>query len=88
MEEISRLLLKMGVKFWLLERVSRFKWLLFPDKGAANNALSNKFIEFIESKFKIEILWFKVFHKVVIKGVPTDATYKKIWSELKKIIRV
>lgn len=81
--EVSRSLIKCGVRFSLIERISRNKWYItFVNKMDANDAISNKFIP--KSRFIINIPWFLVFRKVVIKGVPLDVTNEELWNELKE----
>lgn len=82
--EVSRVLLKMGVNFSLLKRVSRFKWIVtFNNKDAANMALTNQYV--MESnKYSISIPWYMIYRKVVIKGISIDVSEEEIWKELKE----
>lgn len=79
--EVSRALINMGVNFSLLERISRFKWMLtFNNKDAANNAVQNRYV--LESKYNIQVPWYLVFRKIIIKGIPVDVSSEEIWKEL------
>lgn len=80
--EISRFLVKCGVRFSLVENISRYKWIAsFNNKNDANNTLDNKFIA--ESKYSVTIPWYMLFRKVIIRGVPTDVSEEELWTELR-----
>lgn len=81
--EISRTLIKMGIKFSVIDRTGRYRWAItFPDKSAANNALNNPYIR--KSRFTISVPWYLVFRKIVVKGIPTDISDDELWEELKE----
>lgn len=81
--EISRKLIKMGIKFTVIDRTGRYRWVItFADKSAANNALNNPYIR--KAGFTISIPWYLVFRKIVIKGIPTDISDAELWEELKE----
>lgn len=75
--EVSRALLNMGINFSFLERISRGKWCITcPNKEAANNAISNKYV--LESKYNVNIPWYMVYRKVVIKDIPGNFSNEDI----------
>lgn len=80
--EVMKSLIKMGVNFSLLERTGRFKWsITFLNSSDANNAITNRFVQ--ESNYLIEVPWYMVYRKVVIRGISTDVTNEEIWEKLK-----
>jgi len=79
--EVTRNLINMGVRFELLERMSRFKWVIICNKANdANNACSNDYV--LKSNYSITIPWYFVSRKVIIKGVPADVSEEEIWQEI------
>lgn len=80
--EVLRSLFKLGVHFSVLERISRNKWYItFANISDANNAITNRLVR--ESKFSIEIPWFLIYRKVMIKGTSVDVSNDELWKELK-----
>lgn len=81
--DVSRILIKMGINFTVIDRTGKYRWMAtFPDRTAANNALKNPIIK--KSKFSISIPWFLVYRKVVIKGVPKDISEEELYEEMKE----
>lgn len=71
----------MGVNFFLLERISRYKWsLTFNSRDMANIAITNRYVQ--ESKYDIHIPWYLIFHKVVVKCILVDVPVDEKWKEL------
>jgi len=79
--EVTKSLINMGVRFELLERISRYKWVITCINGNdANNACRNVYVH--KSGFSITIPWYFVARKIVIKGVPSDIPEDEFWNEL------
>lgn len=67
--EVSSFLVKCGIRFSLLENISRYKWVaIFDNKNNANKTLDNKYI--LESKYSVMIPWYMLYRKMIIKGMP------------------
>lgn len=80
--EISRFLVKCGVRFSLLKNISRYKWVAtFDNKSDANNSLDNKYL--LESRYTASIPWYFLYRRMIIRGVPVDVSEEELWSELK-----
>lgn len=80
--EIARALTKMGINFTVINKISRSRLeITFSDWYTANETLNNQFIK--QFQYKIELPWYWIFRKVVIKGIPLDLTPEEIWNELR-----
>lgn len=76
------MLTKCNIKFTTLERTGRNKWVItFDNRSAANEAIDNHLIK--ESKFSINIPWYLLYRKVIIKGIPEDYDIEEVTNELK-----
>lgn len=80
--EVSRTLLRMGVNFSLLEKISRFKWeITFESRDRANNTINNEYVQ--KSSYNIEIPEYLLYRKVIIKGIPVDISKEEFLEELR-----
>lgn len=82
---VSRdLVTKYNVRFENLEKKNKYSWTItFRNKEQANNALSNQFINNDNCPFDINIPWYLLYRRFIIKGIPTDIDEKCLLQELK-----
>lgn len=75
--EVTRNIIKMGIRFNHITKISRFKWMVhFDNKSSANEVLDNSFLA--KSKFEMYIPLWMFSRAIVIKGIPKDITLNEI----------
>lgn len=74
---------KYNLKFENITRKSKYAWnVLFSDRVQANNAIKNDFLNKDNCPFRIELPWYLLCRKFIIKKIPVDIDDDELTREI------